>query len=141
MPEAILHPKIWQPVAEQLALGEMPPNDQEITVYLLTTDAGDGHAHDFAIGDQPRLVAPGRPEVLLRDVRELGRVMTSRRDSLFTNAAVCLAAAAEAGSHRDKQDWKFCTPTAERKDLQRYTVARESPLLLNEIKPCSKATF
>ena len=80
-------------------------NGQEITVYLLTTDAGDGNAQDFAIWDQPRLVAPGRPEVRLRDVRELGRVMTTRRDIIFTNAAVCLTAASEAGSHRDKQDW------------------------------------
>ena len=36
-------------------------------------DAGDGNEHDFVVWEQPRLVAPGRPDLLLRDVRDVAR--------------------------------------------------------------------
>ena len=43
------------------------------------------------------MVAPGRPNLLLRDVRAVSRQLALRRQRLFASAAKCLAAAAEAG--------------------------------------------
>ena len=40
-----------------------------VTLYLAAGDAGDGPANDLVVWQQPRLVAPGRPDLLLRDVR------------------------------------------------------------------------
>ena len=41
---------------------------QEVVVSLVVTDAGDGNEHDFVVWQQPRLVAEGQPDILLRDV-------------------------------------------------------------------------
>ena len=73
------------------------PDAKEIRLFLLASDAGDGNEHDFVIWEQPRLVAPGRPNLLLRDVRAVSRQLAQRRDRIFASAAKCLAAAAEAG--------------------------------------------
>ena len=40
----------------------------ELVVSLVATDAGDGNQHDFVVWQQPRLVAEGKPDILLRDV-------------------------------------------------------------------------
>jgi hypothetical protein len=45
------------------------PEGKDVTVSLVATDAGDGNEHDYVVWQQPRLVAAGRPDVLLRDVR------------------------------------------------------------------------
>ncbi len=49
--------------------GEKP---KEVVVSLVATDAGDGNEHDFVVWQQPRLVAKGRPDILLRDIKESG---------------------------------------------------------------------
>jgi hypothetical protein len=40
---------------------------EEFVVSLVTGDAGDGNEHDFVVWTQPRLVAEGKPDILLRD--------------------------------------------------------------------------
>ena len=45
--------------------------EEEVVISLVATDAGDGNDHDFVVWQEPRLVAPGRPEIYLRDIREL----------------------------------------------------------------------
>ncbi len=42
---------------------------KDVTLSLVAADAGDGNDHDYVVLQQPRLVAQGRPDVLLRDVR------------------------------------------------------------------------
>lgn len=84
----------------RLKLAE-PADGKEVTVHLVAGSAGDGHAGDVVIWQAPRLVAPGRSDILLRDVRGLARDLAARRAKLFASTANCLRAAAEAGGHRE----------------------------------------
>ena len=102
-------PKAWlEPVnpltTKQEVRLKLPasPDGRTVTVYLQASDAGDGNEQDFVVWEQPRLVAPGRPNLLLRDVRALGRELTQRRARVFASAAQCLSAAAEASAAADR---------------------------------------
>jgi hypothetical protein len=95
-------PRAWQePVTPLAARQEVrlklptTPDQKEISLYLMASDAGDGNENDFVVWQQPRLVAPGRPDLLLRDVRDFAREMTTRRDRTFAATAKALNAAAE----------------------------------------------
>lgn len=66
------------------------------TLYLVASDGGDGNAHDFAVWHQPRFVAAGRPDLLLRDVRSVAAAAMARRARRFALAEAALAAAADA---------------------------------------------
>lgn len=96
-------PTAWQepltPLASRqdvrLKLPEIA-GQEEVVFYLFAGDAGDGNEHDVAVWERPRIVAPGRPDLLLRDVRPFAREMTARRERLFASTAKALAAAAEA---------------------------------------------
>lgn len=70
-----------------------PDTNGVVTLYLATSDAGDGNANDFAIWENPRLVAPGRSDLPLRHVRAAYAAFTAKREKIFSNAADCLAAA------------------------------------------------
>ena len=65
-------------------------------MFLVATDAGDGSAGDFVLWQEPRLVVPGRPTLLLRDAREFIRNATARRERIFSATAKCLSVAASA---------------------------------------------
>ena len=115
-------PKAWQePVNPIVAKQEVrlkitPPTDgKEITLYLAARDAGDGQENDFVIWQEPRLVAPGRPNVLLRDVRELSRVFAERRERVFASTAKCLAAAGEISSNSNPAE---VAALAQRHDIE-----------------------
>jgi hypothetical protein len=102
-------PKAWQvpvtPLAEarevRLKL-PAPTNGNEVTLYLTASDAGDGNENDFAVWENPRLVAPGRPDLPLRDVRAAVASLTAHREKIFSGTAKCLAAAAEVTGSLDK---------------------------------------
>ena len=96
-------PKAWQEpatplVARQEIRVKLPPasEGEGVTLYLAAGDAGDGADHDFIVWEQPRLAAPGRPDLLLRDVRDAMRQLAGHRQRVFAAAAQCLAAAEEA---------------------------------------------
>ncbi|HEX4072796.1 MAG TPA: DUF1587 domain-containing protein, partial [Planctomycetaceae bacterium] len=105
-------PKAWQePVnpftaAQQLRfkLATPPAGQKVVTLYLAASDAGDGNDHDFVVWQRPRLVAPGRPDLLLRDVGEFTREMTARRNRTFAATAQALAAAAEMSGAKTNVD-------------------------------------
>ncbi len=95
-------PKAWQvpvtPLAEAREVRlKLSPSaaGQDVVFYLAASDAGDGPANDFALWENPRLVAPGRPDLPLREVRAAVARLEAGRDRLFRQAAGCLAAAAE----------------------------------------------
>ncbi len=106
-------PKGWQepvlPLVTRHELKVKPAaaaDQKELTLFLVTSDAGDGSENDFVVWERPRFVAPGRPELLLRDVRALSRELTSRREKLFASAVKALGAAAEAASSVEKLELK-----------------------------------
>ncbi len=98
-------PKAWQepidPIASAQELRIKVPaptkGQKDITLYLVASDGGDGNAGDFVIWQRPRLVAPGRPDLLMCDVDDFTREMSARRERTFASTAKALAAAAEAG--------------------------------------------
>jgi hypothetical protein len=71
---------------------------KEITLYLTASDAGDGNKGDHVVWEQPRFVSAGQPPLLLRDVREVSRELSARRDRTLESTAKYLSAAAEADS-------------------------------------------
>ena len=101
-------PKAWQvPVTPLASRQEIrmklpaPQDGKDITLYLSASDAGDGHEHDFAVWENPRLVASGRPDVPLRDVRSAVAALTAHRAKVFAGAAQCLAAAVQVDGAPD----------------------------------------
>ena len=96
-------PKAWQePVAPSAARRDIrlklpaPDANGVVTVTLSAGDGGDGTTGDLAVWERPRLSAPGRPEILLRDVRGFTRELTARRARLLAGTSRALEAAAEA---------------------------------------------
>jgi mono/diheme cytochrome c family protein len=104
-------PKAWmEPVSPMMTRQEVrfkipvAPDASEVTLALVASDAGDGNDHDFVIWEKPRLVAPGRPDLLLRDVREVTRELTARRTRIFARAAAYLNASEEAAAEQGNAD-------------------------------------
>lgn len=72
-----------------------PDADGMVTLFLAASDAGDGNTGDFALFQNPRFTAAGRPDIPLRDLRAVAFRLNQARDQLRQTAAACLAAAAE----------------------------------------------
>jgi hypothetical protein len=78
----------------------VPPDGKAATIRLVATDAGDGAEGDFVIWANPRLVAPGMPDLPLRDVRGWELARARIRGELATTVPSCLAALTEAEAAR-----------------------------------------
>jgi hypothetical protein len=76
----------------------VPEGKDAVTIRLAAGDAGDGRAQDFAVWENPRLVAPGRADLPLRFVRQMVATLATQRERLAATASKCLAAAAEAAA-------------------------------------------
>ncbi len=110
-----LHPDIraWQVPASPLVTRQdfrvkLPAADAngEVVVTLVSDDAGDGTAHDQVLWERPRIVAPGRPDLLIKDVARVSTELAANRTRHFAQAARCLAASAEAGQSTTAVDIK-----------------------------------
>ncbi|MCA9036253.1 MAG: DUF1587 domain-containing protein, partial [Planctomycetaceae bacterium] len=88
--------------AAQLAPGES--GQREISLYLVAGDAGTSSSGDVVVWERPRLVAAGRPDLLLRDVRDVTRELAAHRQQLFSTAERCLAAASRASETSQTTD-------------------------------------
>ncbi len=67
----------------------------EMVLSLWSDDAGDGNTGDDVLWERPRFVAPGRPDLLLKDVGRVSDELAKSRDRHFAQAAKCLVAAAD----------------------------------------------
>ena len=101
-------PTAWQVPVQPLAARQeirtklpAPQDGKNITLYLATSDASDGNEHDVAVWENPRFVAAGQPDLLLRDVRHAVATLSAHREVVLSSAAACLEAAAEAGPTAD----------------------------------------
>ncbi len=101
-------PKAWQvPVQPLSARQEIrmklpaPQDGKNVTLYMTASDAADGNEHDFAIWENPRFVAAGQPDLLLRDIRSAVTTLTAHRQQVLASAAACLNAATKIGSSVD----------------------------------------
>ncbi|HAV61611.1 MAG TPA: hypothetical protein DCY13_04505 [Verrucomicrobiales bacterium] len=95
-------PKAWQlpvtPLAEAREVRlKLPPatSGKDVSFFLATSDAGDGDEHDVAVWENPRLIAAGRPDLPLREVRPVVANLNTHLDVILSSAARCLMAAAE----------------------------------------------
>ena len=98
-------PKAWmEPVTPLVPQQELrvklaaPASGDAVSIYLTAGDAGDGNAGDFVVWKEPKISLPGRPPILLRDLRGFVGELTARRERTFASTAKALAAAAEAGT-------------------------------------------
>jgi hypothetical protein len=95
-------PKAWlEPVDPLVSRQELrwkaPANeDAEVTFFLAATAHSDGNEPTYVVWDRPRFVAPGRPELLLRDARAISQARLEQRDRVFAQTAKYLQAADEA---------------------------------------------
>ncbi len=80
------------------------PEGQDFVLSLVASDAGDGSAHDLVVWERPRLVAPGRPDLLLRDLRGVTGELAQRRGQIFARAATYLNAADEVATNPGQSD-------------------------------------
>lgn len=96
------------PVVSQQVVRLKLPTDlrgKDFVLSLVANDAGDGDEHDFVVWQRPHLVAPGRPELLLRDVPEVTRRYRDERRQIVDETAGCLAALHEVSMHVEEIDW------------------------------------
>ena len=101
-------PKAWQIPVNPIAVRQevrmklpAPQDGKNITFYLAASDASDGNQNDFAVWENARFVAPGQPDLLLRDVRRAVQTLNSHRQQILATAAASLNAAAEVGAATD----------------------------------------
>src|SRR5262249_48557142 len=104
-------PKAWlEPVTPLVNKQEIrykipaSTDGKRVTLSLITSDAGDGNEHDYVVWQRPRLVAPGRPDLLLRDVRKIMHNLSRQRHEMFVLTVKYLGAAAEAALAGGKMD-------------------------------------
>jgi len=76
----------------------------DVELSLLANDLGTGTGAQSVEWSEPRLVAPGRPDLPLKAVRGFVAEMSARRTRLLASTAAALTAAAEAGSTRGEVD-------------------------------------
>lgn len=91
-------PKAWQePVTPLVARQEIrvkldtDANDEkELTLYLDTSNAGDGGSGDEVIWENPRLVAKGRPDLPIGGLSEWVMHLESQRAKIIASTETCL---------------------------------------------------
>ena len=103
------HFKPWQKPANPIEESRTfriklePTPHGAISLTLAARDAGDGSAGDIVEWQQPRLEAPGRPPILLRDLRGAFQVLQAKRKTVY-QASRYLAAADAVRQGQSKAD-------------------------------------
>ena len=74
---------------------------RDVTLYLTTTDAGDGSADDDVIWQKPRLVAPGRPDFPISGLPAFVKHLEEQPARIIANTEPCLNAIASGKEEAD----------------------------------------
>ncbi|MCY3006664.1 MAG: DUF1592 domain-containing protein [Planctomycetota bacterium] len=95
-------PKAWQepvnPIRNQQELRLAIPKEvqdgpnQDLSLYLQISDAGDGNDQDAVVISNPRLVAAGRPDLPLSNLDALAKTLRSQQDSWVEQTQAILSA-------------------------------------------------
>jgi len=96
-------PKSWQepvnPIRQtqdmRLALTPLAsgkPANEDVTVYLQIADAGDGGESDALVISNPRLIAPGRPDLPLRGLDSVVRTIATQQRAWVSQTSETLVA-------------------------------------------------
>ncbi len=132
-------PKAWQePVTPLVPKHEMRvklTSDRDLTLYLTTTDAGDGSADDEVIWENPRLVAAGRPDLPISDLPTLVKHLEAQRAKIIASTEPCLNAIATGKDYADP-----ALMTAWREYLG-YGTTKLEPLLTKQLKSTPDYSF
>ena len=98
-------PKGWQePVTPLVSKHEMRlklTSEKDVTLYLTTSDAGDGSAGEEVIWENPRLVAPRKPDLPISGLPALVKHLEAQRTKIIANAEPCLNAIASGKGDAD----------------------------------------
>lgn len=125
-------PKAWQepvtPLVPQHEMRVKLTSDRDATLYLTTTDAGDGNADDDVIWENARLVAPGRPDLPISGLPTLVKHLEEQRAKIIANTEKCLNAIASG-----KDDVVADLLVAWREYLG-YGTTKLEPLLTKQLK-------
>ena len=101
-------PKAWmEPIDPLVAKQDLrvkiaPTSSNEVTLYLSATNVGAGN--DYVVWQSPRLVAPGRADIPLKDLRAKIDDLTALRAELFADTEKYLRAVDEAAGIDGKPD-------------------------------------
>lgn len=103
-PSAWMEPLV--PIAERrdFRLKLEPETETDVVVRLLADDVGDGHANDYVLWRDARLVGGGKPDVPLHSVASLAERLGERRAELMANLPAYLAAAGDSTPNTDIAD-------------------------------------
>jgi len=132
-------PKAWQepvtPLVPQHEMRVKLTSDRDVTLYLTTTDAGDGSADDEVIWQNARLVAPGRPDLPISGLPALVKHLEEQRTKIIASTEQCLDAIANG-----KDDADPALTTAWREYLG-YGTTKLEPLLTKQMKSTPDYAF
>ena len=100
-------PKAWQePVTPLVPKNEIRvklADDRDQTLYLTTTDAGDGNASDDVFWENPRLVSANRPELPLKTLPALLKHIEAVRTRIIDTTEQCLNCVATGADDADPE--------------------------------------
>ena len=132
-------PKAWQePVTPLVPKHDMRvklTSDRDVTLYLTTTDAGDGSEGDEVIWQNPRLVAPGRPDLPINGLPALVKHLEAQRAKIIASTEQCLNAIATG---KDEADAALMTAWRE---YLGYGTTKLEPLLTKQLKSIPDYAF
>ena len=125
-------PKSWQePVTPLVSKHEMRVKltpDRDVTLYLATSDAGDGSADDEVVWENPRLVAKGRPDLPISGLLALVKDLEAQRAKVIASTEQCLAAIAAGKDAADP------AMTAAWREYLGYGTPKLEPLLTKKME-------
>jgi hypothetical protein len=120
-----------EPVTPLVAKHEMRlklASETDVTLYLSTTDAGDGSTHDEVVWENPRLVAPGRPDLPISGLPALVKHLETQRSRIIAETVSVLNAIASGKEGADP------VLMAAWREYLGYGTTKLEPLLTKQMK-------